>query len=118
MRNEFNSSIHNACLSLELCAFFKYQAQSHTNINDLFLNELAHILTRASLLCVSTLHLLCIFNVLLYIGYHAPLEIYGELLPLSENATLHTLSPDKSVNLCVGKEWYRYPSSFFLPSDK
>lgn len=21
------------------------------------------------------------------------------------------------VHICVGKEWYRYPSSFFLPSD-
>lgn len=22
------------------------------------------------------------------------------------------------VNLCVGKEWYRYPSSFVLPSER
>lgn len=25
---------------------------------------------------------------------------------------------DKYVNVCYGKEWYRYPSSFFLPSSK
>lgn len=25
-------------------------------------------------------------------------------------------SVDKYINVCYGKEWYRYPSSFFLPS--
>jgi len=24
----------------------------------------------------------------------------------------------KEVNLCVGKEWYRFSSSFFLPNEK
>ena len=28
------------------------------------------------------------------------------------------LPPDKEINLCVGKEWYRFPSSFFLPSER
>jgi len=27
-------------------------------------------------------------------------------------------SLEKPVNVCVGKEWYRFPSSFFLPSTK
>lgn len=22
------------------------------------------------------------------------------------------------INVCVGKEWHRFPTSFFLPSDK
>lgn len=27
-------------------------------------------------------------------------------------------SVDKYINVCYGKEWYRYPSSFFLPDSK
>eukprot|EP00761_Pharyngomonas_kirbyi_P009380 gb/GECH01009396.1/.p1 GENE.gb/GECH01009396.1/~~gb/GECH01009396.1/.p1 ORF type:complete len:596 (+),score=88.29 gb/GECH01009396.1/:1-1788(+) len=49
----------------------------------------------------------------LYYNYGAPLKIYSELynLPELEN-------PSKEINVCVGKEWYRFPSSFFFPSDK
>ena len=25
---------------------------------------------------------------------------------------------DREVNVCVGKEWYRFGSSFFLPSER
>lgn len=25
---------------------------------------------------------------------------------------------DVTINFCVGKEWYRFPSSFFFPSNK
>ncbi|KAK3094553.1 hypothetical protein FSP39_003298 [Pinctada imbricata] len=53
-----------------------------------------------------------------YHAYHAPLDIYVELNRAAADPKVHTLSTDKSVNLCVGKEWYRYPSSFFLPGDK
>jgi alpha-1,2-mannosyltransferase len=40
-------------------------------------------------------------------GYTAPLKIY---LPLQELA-----KPGDTV--CLGKEWYRFPSSYFLPED-
>ncbi len=46
------------------------------------------------------------------------MEVYGELYKLSSDETVHRLSPEKDVNVCVGKEWHRFPSSFFLPSDK
>lgn len=46
-------------------------------------------------------------------GYHAPLDVYGEL---SRQAQEYNIQ--KPVNLCVGKEWYRFPSSFFLPDEK
>lgn len=36
-------------------------------------------------------------------AYSAPMEMYTALAP---NAT---------GNLCLGKEWYRFPSSYFLP---
>nr|XP_034330527.1 alpha-1,2-mannosyltransferase ALG9 [Crassostrea gigas] len=53
----------------------------------------------------------------LYQGYHAPLDIYVELNRISSDPKVHTLPPDKSVNVCVGKEWYRFPSNFFLPGN-
>ena len=54
----------------------------------------------------------------LFLGYHAPLDVYPELsnlvVPYDSN-TKPMFHPDKKVNLCIGREWYRYPSSFFLP---
>ncbi|XP_059138882.1 alpha-1,2-mannosyltransferase ALG9-like [Physella acuta] len=53
--------------------------------------------------------------VAVYQGYHAPLDIYVELHRVAADPKIHTLAPDKTVNVCVGKEWYRFPSSYFLP---
>lgn len=36
-------------------------------------------------------------------AYSAPLEVYD------------ALPQNSSGNLCIGKEWYRFPSSYFLP---
>ncbi|XP_068686572.1 alpha-1,2-mannosyltransferase ALG9-like [Montipora foliosa] len=53
----------------------------------------------------------------LFYGYHAPLDLYVELNHMS--STLENPFPaDRHINLCVGKEWYRFPSSFFLPSER
>ena len=30
----------------------------------------------------------------------------------------HPFPADRYINLCVGKEWYRYPGGFFLPSNR
>ncbi|CAH0557064.1 unnamed protein product [Brassicogethes aeneus] len=49
----------------------------------------------------------------LYKNYHAPLDVLMEVnrFPLENNV------PEKSqVNVCLGKDWHRYPSSFFLPN--
>eukprot|EP00035_Acanthoeca_spectabilis_P039164 m.59601 g.59601 ORF g.59601 m.59601 type:complete len:549 (+) comp9470_c0_seq1:528-2174(+) len=40
-------------------------------------------------------------------AYHAPLDVYHEV------ATLKV--PPTGLKICVGKEWYRFASSFFLP---
>lgn len=40
-------------------------------------------------------------------AYRAPLKIY-EPLGLPEYAKME-------ANVCIGKEWYRFPSSYFLP---
>ncbi|CAH3172536.1 unnamed protein product [Porites lobata] len=53
----------------------------------------------------------------LYYGYHAPLDLYVELNHMSSTLE-HPFPANKRINLCVGKEWYRYPSSFFLPSER
>lgn len=46
----------------------------------------------------------------MYKGYHAPMDVYAEV------AMLHPQGP--APTLCVGKEWYRFSSSFFLPEGK
>ncbi|XP_032777256.2 alpha-1,2-mannosyltransferase ALG9 isoform X1 [Daphnia magna] len=48
-----------------------------------------------------------------YRGYHAPMDVFLELNRLSwENE-----GDTKEYNVCVGKEWHRFPSSFFLPNN-
>ena len=45
----------------------------------------------------------------LYTAYHAPLAVYA---PLADPSVA---GPGDTV--CLGKDWYRFPSSFFLPRD-
>lgn len=51
----------------------------------------------------------------LHTGYHAPLDVYNHL---HAGEVQSIVQPVSEVNLCVGKEWYRFPSSFYLPSKK
>ncbi|KAK4134549.1 glycosyltransferase family 22 protein [Trichocladium antarcticum] len=43
----------------------------------------------------------------LYSGYHAPLSVYA---PLAEAGA-------RGDTVCFGRDWYRFPSSYFLPRD-
>ncbi|KAK3687415.1 Alg9-like mannosyltransferase family-domain-containing protein [Podospora appendiculata] len=43
----------------------------------------------------------------LYSGYSAPLAIYAPLVDVG----------GRGENVCFGKDWYRFPSSYFLPND-
>jgi len=53
--------------------------------------------------------------VALYRNYHAPFDVYISLNErLVERSNANMLPAN--LNVCVGKEWYRYPSSFFMPS--
>ena len=52
-----------------------------------------------------------------YTGYHAPLDVYPKLASLPASV-LSRINTSHQVNVCVGKEWYRFPNSFFLPSDQ
>ena len=50
------------------------------------------------------------------LGYSAPMQVYGKLY-----GHLSTFSKDvtgENENVCVGKEWYRFPSHFFIPSER
>jgi alpha-1,2-mannosyltransferase len=51
----------------------------------------------------------------LYQNYHAPMDVFMELSTAREDLE----DPHaKKIDVCIGKDWYRYPSSFFLPSTK
>lgn len=47
------------------------------------------------------------------LGYHAPLDTFAKLSILDDSH-----APDQQLTVCLGKEWYRYPSSFFLPNSR
>ncbi|XP_055851323.1 alpha-1,2-mannosyltransferase ALG9 [Episyrphus balteatus] len=49
----------------------------------------------------------------LYRNYHAPMDL---LIELNQFKAAPDFSADKIYNVCVGKDWYRFPGSFFLPS--
>ena len=46
-------------------------------------------------------------------GFHAPMDVFLELNRLSWENDKETTT---SYNICTGKEWHRFPSSFFLPN--
>eukprot|EP00041_Stephanoeca_diplocostata_P022018 m.521822 g.521822 ORF g.521822 m.521822 type:complete len:558 (-) comp21964_c0_seq5:127-1800(-) len=46
-------------------------------------------------------------TIAVYKAYHAPMDVYRHV---------HAITPTREgIRICVGKEWYRFPSSFFLP---
>lgn len=49
----------------------------------------------------------------LYKNYHAPLDLMMELNRFPAEGKVST---NAIVNVCFGKDWYRYPGSFFLPN--
>nr|XP_040141128.1 alpha-1,2-mannosyltransferase ALG9 isoform X5 [Ictidomys tridecemlineatus] len=56
-------------------------------------------------------------SVALFRGYHGPLDLYPEFYRIATDPTIHTVPEGRPVNVCVGKEWYRFPSSFLLPEN-
>lgn len=59
------------------------------------------------------------------VNYSAPLRVYHHLheyvLPNAARSALYGVGAQQqkqqpSVNLCISKEWYRFPSSFFIPT--
>lgn len=81
------------------------------------LNNVARSCVRALPAVVVIVHALLSLSraVMLYKGYHAPLDLYASISTQPILSRVRTLD---EVNLCVGKEWYRVPSSFFLPDKR
>lgn len=76
--------------------------------------KLARRLSRAAtaVVVLTTVALSLSRSAALVINYGAPMRLYRHLpqIPEDANATNSNI-----VSVCVGEEWYRYPSSFFLP---
>lgn len=52
----------------------------------------------------------------LYAYYQAPMEVYSRLGDtVRQDARAGRLTPGRDVSVCVGKEWYRFPTHYFLP---
>ncbi|KAM6115625.1 alpha-1,2-mannosyltransferase ALG9 isoform 3-T3 [Phoenicopterus ruber ruber] len=56
-------------------------------------------------------------SVALFRGYHGPLDLYPEFHRIATDPSIHTVPEGRLVNVCVGKEWHRFPSSFLLPDN-
>lgn len=53
----------------------------------------------------------------LYFNYHAPMDLMIDLNHnLIDGNEPITETPGRIQNVCMGKDWYRFPGSFFLPS--
>ena len=53
----------------------------------------------------------------LYYNYGAPINTWMHVSHLPFSAPDRYNNGTATVNVCVGKEWHRFPSSFFLPAD-
>lgn len=59
--------------------------------------------------------ILCISrSAALFQGYHAPMDIYPRFEKVAAKLDQSVPQP---VTVCIGKEWYRFPSHFFLPEN-
>ena len=88
-------------------AIFKITAATHYLNHTTFMVVLVVIVS--ALLNVSRI-------LALYKNYHAPMDTFMELT--TSRDILEDPNSNKPINVCVGKDWYRFPSSFFLPSTK
>ncbi|VDM40942.1 unnamed protein product [Toxocara canis] len=58
----------------------------------------------------------------LHRNFAAPIEVFKGLnehltIPATlDKPSYHSRENDSSIHVCIGKEWYRFPSSFFLPT--
>ncbi|KAK8815438.1 hypothetical protein WA158_003650 [Blastocystis sp. Blastoise] len=73
-------------------------------------------LTTISIYIVFAIYIcLSVSRIYAYIYYfHAPINVYTNLYYNQLKATTTVSSP---MNICLGKEWHRYPASFFIPNN-
>eukprot|EP00003_Mantamonas_plastica_P014416 TRINITY_DN2504_c2_g2_i2.p1 TRINITY_DN2504_c2_g2~~TRINITY_DN2504_c2_g2_i2.p1 ORF type:complete len:391 (+),score=117.40 TRINITY_DN2504_c2_g2_i2:154-1173(+) len=81
------------------------------------------ILPRTNTLVVAIFFILLALSVsrtvAIYINYSAPMDSYYKLsVDILQNDKYPAYPVPGDINVCVGKEWYRFPSSFHLPSKR
>lgn len=74
--------------------------------------KLKLLIVTASFLLTATVSLVRVYGV--YDAYAAPLKIYD---PLRETTSSQVPVGREGDLVCFGKEWYRFPSTYFLPRD-
>eukprot|EP00871_Galdieria_phlegrea_P002543 jgi/Galph1/328/GphlegSOOS_G5114.1 len=66
---------------------------------------------------VTVFLLLSVSRIIILIrGYRAPLVVYKELSRIEWEPVSYGNSFWREYNVCIGKEWYRFTSHFFVPS--
>lgn len=84
------------------------------------INTATHYLNHTTFIAVFVVVVSVLFNMsrilALYRNYHAPMDTFTELT--TSRDILEDPTSKESINVCIGKDWYRFPSSFFLPSTK
>ncbi|XP_012677447.2 alpha-1,2-mannosyltransferase ALG9 isoform X2 [Clupea harengus] len=99
-----------ALSSLQKCYHFLFQRY-----------RLEHYTVSSNWLALGSVLLFAVLSlsrsVALFRGYHAPLDLYPEFHRIAKDPSVHTVPEGRPVNVCVGKEWYRFPSSFLLPNN-
>lgn len=82
-----------------------------SKLSSLCLNASLALLMLSALISISR-------GAALYKGFSAPIDVYWKLENINDRM-IHVLNYDfGQLNVCVGKEWHRFPSSFFLPDHK
>uniref|UniRef100_A0AAR2LVZ6 Mannosyltransferase n=1 Tax=Pygocentrus nattereri TaxID=42514 RepID=A0AAR2LVZ6_PYGNA len=99
-----------ALSSLQKCYHFMFQRY-----------RLEHYTISSNWLALGSVILFAVLSlsrsVSLFRGYHAPLDLYPEFHRIAKDPAIHTVPEGRPVSVCVGKEWYRFPSSFLLPNN-
>uniref|UniRef100_A0A8C6SAZ7 Mannosyltransferase n=1 Tax=Neogobius melanostomus TaxID=47308 RepID=A0A8C6SAZ7_9GOBI len=99
-----------ALSSLQKCYHFLFQRY-----------RLEHYTVSSNWLALSAVMVFAVLSlsrsVALFRAYHAPLDLYPEFHRIAKDPSLHSVPEGRPVSVCVGKEWYRFPSSFLLPNN-
>eukprot|EP00833_Pecoramyces_ruminatium_P008399 jgi/Orpsp1_1/1182431/evm.model.c7180000081241.1 len=113
------SRMSNPLLILKLLPMYLwiaiFTAQPHKEERFLFNNgkKLAKFILGIIFLIYSILSITR--NLSLYINYSAPMKIYSYLNSKEMLEELH--SYNRNLTICVGKEWYHFPTHYFMPNN-
>ncbi|CAO1627706.1 unnamed protein product [Jaminaea pallidilutea] len=108
----YASLCFNAALSLDTIMIIAQQVMSHSRQRNTASVWPTHLLATPVILCSAAFAILRICGTIA--SFHAPFTVLHHLN--NKSADIHA-SPNRGLSICYGKEWYRFPSSFFLPDN-